>query len=108
MWKCISRGLHKTDAICNNANFLLGIEKDDFYKDVGIFNEMINWRALLYSLEMLNIPNSEAIVSNILEESLYQHMKNLITSSSEKMQAILKLKPKGNLRKRSIENIFKF
>ena len=55
---------------------------------------------------MLNIPNSEAIINNILEESLSQHMKNLITSSSEKMQAILKLKPKGNLRKRSIENLW--
>lgn len=67
---------------------------------------MIDWRALLYSPEMLNIPNSEAIINNILEESLSQHMKNLITSSSEKMQAILKLKPKGNLRKRSIENLW--
>lgn len=67
---------------------------------------MIDWRALLYSPEMLNIPNSEAIINNILEESLSQHMKNLITSSSEKMQAILKLKPNGNLRKRSIENLW--
>lgn len=67
---------------------------------------MIDWRALLYSPEMLNIPNSEAIINNILEESLSQHMKNLITSSSKKMQAILKLKPKGNLRKRSIENLW--
>ena len=84
MWKCISRGLDKIDAICNNATLLLDFQEDDFYKDVDIYDEIITWRALLHSSEMLNIHSSEGIVKNIFGESLSEDMKNLTSDSSEK------------------------
>ena len=72
----ISRGLDKIDTICNNATLLLDFLEDDFYKDVDIYDEIITWRALLCSSEMLNIHTSKGIVKNIFGELLSEDMKH--------------------------------
>ena len=96
-WKRVSRSIDKIEAICTNTNANLNVTDEDSYREVNIYNEIVNWRALLRVSELCKNRLPDGIVKNIYGEPLNQELQHLTEVLNEKKdlfyQMVLEGKP---------------
>ena len=54
----------------------MGLESDEAYHDIDLYHEIVKWRAVLRSSQLLENPNEDSI-KNIYNEPLSDDMDNL-------------------------------
>ena len=85
-WRTISRGLDEIEKVQVNTNKMLEDYEDEHYKDTDLYNEIVTWRALLRSSEMLNSKEEAGVIRNIFGEPLSFDLDNLTLKTEEKME----------------------
>lgn len=85
-WRKISRGLDKIDAVLENASKILETGDKSEYKDADVYNEIIRWRAVLRSSDMLTNKEEEGVIKNIFSEPIPFELDDITVTVEEKMK----------------------
>ena len=64
-WRTISRGIDEIELIFKKAEEYLNVDTKDVYRDTDLYHEIVSWRALLRSSEMLDTYQLKGDVRNI-------------------------------------------
>ena len=90
MWKRISRSLDSIHTISDHASHLLNTENKAQYRYVGLYDEVVKWRAVLRLSSYLN-RGEEGNVYNIYGEILSNDVAYLSENLAERMEKFWKL-----------------
>ena len=83
-WKRISRSIDDIETIYVSVSKKLCLESDETYRDIDLYHEIVKWRAVLRSSQLLENPNEDSIKS-IYNEPLSDDMGNLTEKLNENM-----------------------
>ena len=65
MWLRISRGLDTIEEISDHTSQMLKFEENILYRNVDIYDEVVKWRAILRSSNILSARKEEGVIKNI-------------------------------------------
>ena len=85
-WRTVSRGLDKIDKVLDNAATMLETDTKTEYKDTEIYNEIIRWRAVLRSSNILTKKEEEGVIRNIYSEIISYGLDDITVKLEEKMK----------------------
>ena len=77
MWKSLCRGLDQIGQVYENAAKILVIDDSEKHREIDLYDEIVSWRAVLRSSEMLQCRVEEGVVKNIYGEVLSNELDDL-------------------------------
>ena len=95
MWMRITRGLDKIEGICEQASKNLIIPNEDSYRETGLYDEIVLWRAVLRHSGMLSNDEAMGMVTNIYGEPLCNDLDDFTKKLSDKMALFWDIVGKG-------------
>ena len=87
MWKKVSRSVDKIDKIYKNTAGKLNLLDEDRYRNTDIYDEVVSWRAVLRSSEMLILSEDHENVKNIYGETLSDDLDDFTFKLEDKMHS---------------------
>ena len=78
-WKIISKSIDDIESIYVSVKKMLGLESDETYRDIGLYHEIVKWRAVLRSSQLLENPNEQSI------KNIYETLSGDIDNLTEKL-----------------------
>ena len=105
-WRTISRGIDEIELIFKKAEEYLNVDTKDVYRDTDLYHEIVSWRALLRSSEMLDTYQLKGDVRNIYGEILPDDLVGLTENSAAMMYDFFDLKLQGKDKSKSSRNYF--
>ena len=105
-WRTISRGIDEIELIFKKAEEYLNVDTKDVYRDTDLYHEIVSWRALLRSSEMLDTYQLKGDVRNIYGEILPDDLVGLTENAAAMMYDFFDLKLQGKDKSKSSRNYF--
>ena len=105
-WRTISRGIDEIELIFKKAEEYLNVDTKDVYRDADLYHEIVSWRALLRSSEMLDTYQLKGDVRNIYGEILPDDLVGLTENAAAMMYDFFDLKLQGKDKSKSSRNYF--
>ena len=78
-WKIISRSIDDIESIYVSVKKMLGLELGETYRDIDLYHEIVKWRAVLRSSQLLENPNEQSI------KNIYETLSGDIDNLTEKL-----------------------